>query len=101
VLVLPAHDGRVDLRALLAALGERQVISVLAEGGAGLIGSLRDSDLIDSVVAVLAPRLIGGVSAPGAVGGEGAGSLAETLDLADIEVERCGSDVIVTGYSVR
>jgi diaminohydroxyphosphoribosylaminopyrimidine deaminase/5-amino-6-(5-phosphoribosylamino)uracil reductase len=101
VLVVAARGGRVDLEALLGALGERKVISVLAEGGAEVIGSLRDTRLIDGVVAILAPRLIGGRAAPGAVGGEGAASLADTLDLSEVAVERCGSDLIVTGYPVR
>jgi diaminohydroxyphosphoribosylaminopyrimidine deaminase/5-amino-6-(5-phosphoribosylamino)uracil reductase len=101
VLVLPAHNGSVDLGELLNTLGARQVISVLAEGGAHVLGSLRDERLIDSVVAILAPRLIGGADATPAIGGVGAASLADTLDLTDIEVERLGGDVIVTGYSVR
>jgi diaminohydroxyphosphoribosylaminopyrimidine deaminase / 5-amino-6-(5-phosphoribosylamino)uracil reductase len=100
VLVLPSRGARVDLEALLHELGERRVISILAEGGAEVLGSLRDGRLIDSVVAILALRLVGGRAAPGALGGEGAATLAETLDLAEAEVERCGSDVIVTGYSV-
>ncbi len=45
-----------------------------------MLGSLRDQGLIDAVVAVLAPRLIGGTAAPGAIGGEGAASLAEAID---------------------
>jgi diaminohydroxyphosphoribosylaminopyrimidine deaminase / 5-amino-6-(5-phosphoribosylamino)uracil reductase len=101
VLVFPTLDGRVDLAALLRALAGRPVLSVLAEGGAEVLGSLRDARLIDGVVAILAPRLIGGAAAPGAVGGAGAGSLAETLDLTDVEVEQLGGDLIVTGYSVK
>ncbi|MDQ6847308.1 MAG: bifunctional diaminohydroxyphosphoribosylaminopyrimidine deaminase/5-amino-6-(5-phosphoribosylamino)uracil reductase RibD [Candidatus Dormibacteraeota bacterium] len=101
ILVLPASRGRVDLRALLTTLGGREVISVLAEGGAAVLGCLRDQGLIDAVVAVLAPRLIGGDAAPAAIGGEGAGSLAEAGVLTDLEVEQLGGDLIVTGYCVR
>jgi diaminohydroxyphosphoribosylaminopyrimidine deaminase/5-amino-6-(5-phosphoribosylamino)uracil reductase len=101
LLVLPARDGRVDIGALLGTLGERQIISVLAEGGAEVLGSLRDAGLIDSVVAVLAPRLIGGSGAPAAMAGAGAATLAEAIDLVDVEIDQLGGDLIVTGYCVR
>jgi diaminohydroxyphosphoribosylaminopyrimidine deaminase / 5-amino-6-(5-phosphoribosylamino)uracil reductase len=101
VLRLPADGQRVGLRALLRTLGERQVISVLAEGGAEVLGSLRDQGLIDAVVAVLAPRLIGGSAAPAAIGGDGARLLSEAINLRDLSVEQLGGDLIVTGYCVR
>jgi diaminohydroxyphosphoribosylaminopyrimidine deaminase/5-amino-6-(5-phosphoribosylamino)uracil reductase len=101
ILVLPAVRGRVDLGALLDILGHRQVLSVLAEGGAELLGSLRDANLIDSVVAILAPRIIGGTGATSAIAGAGAASLLEAKPLVDVEIEQAGGDLIVTGYCVR
>ena len=101
VLELPDRAGRVDLAALLEHLGQRQILSLLAEGGAEVLGSLRDAGLIDSIVAILAPRLIGGRGAPAAIGGDGAAALTDALELVDLEVERAGVDLIVTGYCVR
>jgi diaminohydroxyphosphoribosylaminopyrimidine deaminase/5-amino-6-(5-phosphoribosylamino)uracil reductase len=101
VLVLPDVAGRVDLRALLRALGERGLISVLVEGGAELLGALLDLRAIDAVVAVLAPTLIGGAAARAAIGGLGAATLADATALAGLQVERLGADLIVTGYCVR
>ncbi|MBJ7608612.1 MAG: bifunctional diaminohydroxyphosphoribosylaminopyrimidine deaminase/5-amino-6-(5-phosphoribosylamino)uracil reductase RibD [Candidatus Dormibacteraeota bacterium] len=101
VLVLPAVADRVDLRALLRTLGERNLISVIAEGGSALLGALFDMRAVDALVAFLAPRLIGGVSAPAAIGGAGAATLAESIHLSDLEVERVGGDLVVTGYCVR
>jgi diaminohydroxyphosphoribosylaminopyrimidine deaminase/5-amino-6-(5-phosphoribosylamino)uracil reductase len=100
VLVLPAAGGRVDLAALLTELGGRGMLSVLAEGGPTVLGSLLDAGAVDAVVAVLAPRLIGGAGAPPAIAGLGPAGLSDATRLAELEVERLGGDLIVTGYCV-
>ena len=100
VMVLPEVAGRVDLASLLAALGRRSVISVLAEGGATVLGALLDMRGIDSVVAVLSPRLIGGREAPPAIAGDGVATLSEALSFDDVDVDRMGGDLVVTGYCV-
>ena len=100
-LVLPAGpDGRVDLAELLNELGRRNVMSVLVEGGATLLGSLFDAGLVDKVHAIIAPLIIGG-PAPAAVVGEGAQRMADARRLMDVAVERLGDDVLVTGYLRR
>ena len=101
VAIVDQGPGGVDLRALMTLLGSRDVISVLVEGGAGVLGSAFDSGIVDKVVAMLAPRIIGGAGAPGAVGGSGVPSLAASPLLADVSVEAAGPDLIVTGYCVR
>jgi diaminohydroxyphosphoribosylaminopyrimidine deaminase/5-amino-6-(5-phosphoribosylamino)uracil reductase len=98
VLVLPAgEDGRVDLRALMQELGGRGVLSLLAEGGGVLHGSLFAAGLARKVHAIVAPKIVGGSAYP-AVAGEGARTMADALTLRDVEVERLGDDVLVTGY---
>jgi diaminohydroxyphosphoribosylaminopyrimidine deaminase/5-amino-6-(5-phosphoribosylamino)uracil reductase len=100
VEVIERGPGGVDLGALMALLGARDVISVLIEGGAGVLGSAFDARIVDKVVAMLAPRIIGGAGAPGAVGGTGAPSLAAAPLLHDVSVETAGPDLVVTGYCV-
>jgi diaminohydroxyphosphoribosylaminopyrimidine deaminase/5-amino-6-(5-phosphoribosylamino)uracil reductase len=98
VAVLPDGRNRVDLTALLRLLGEREVSSILVEGGATLLGTLFDQRMVDRVVAFIAPVVIGGTRAPGAVGGNGAVTLANAMRLRDVEFQQVGEDVMVTGY---
>ena len=97
VVVDSGMDGRVDLGILLAELARRDVLSVLVEGGATLLGALFDQRLVDKVHAVIAPVIIGGL-AKSAVGGQGARVMADAWRLKEITVERLGDDVLVTGY---
>jgi len=59
LLELPSEEGLVDLERLLKTLGEREITSVLVEGGGILLGSLFDYGLVDKVVAFIAPIIIG------------------------------------------
>jgi diaminohydroxyphosphoribosylaminopyrimidine deaminase/5-amino-6-(5-phosphoribosylamino)uracil reductase len=51
--------GRVDLRKLLLALGERGLSSVLVEGGANIITSFVKEKLPDRIVIITAPKILG------------------------------------------
>jgi diaminohydroxyphosphoribosylaminopyrimidine deaminase/5-amino-6-(5-phosphoribosylamino)uracil reductase len=101
VEVIDQGPGGVDLEALMAVLGARGVLSVLVEGGAAVLGSAFDLGLVDKVVAMLAPRIIGGADAPGAVGGAGVSSLSASHLLERVSVEMAGPDLVVNGYCVR
>jgi diaminohydroxyphosphoribosylaminopyrimidine deaminase/5-amino-6-(5-phosphoribosylamino)uracil reductase len=46
----------------------------------------------------VAPKLIGGKDAPGAVGGQGVEHLADALHLRDLDMARLGDDILITGY---
>ena len=101
VLVQPAgDDGRVDLEAMLAELGRRDIVLALLEGGGVLNGSFFDRRLVDKVTAVIAPLIVGAADAPAAVAGRGAQYMREAVRLRDMTVERLGEDILVTGYPV-
>jgi diaminohydroxyphosphoribosylaminopyrimidine deaminase/5-amino-6-(5-phosphoribosylamino)uracil reductase len=92
-----AEDAR-NLSAVLAALRDRELQSVLVEGGTEVAGAFRDAHLIDKITLMISPRIIGGTEAPFAFGGRGAASIEEAVSLKDVSVERHGEDIEVTGY---
>ncbi|MHB9072100.1 MAG: bifunctional diaminohydroxyphosphoribosylaminopyrimidine deaminase/5-amino-6-(5-phosphoribosylamino)uracil reductase RibD [Desulfobaccales bacterium] len=98
ILVLPADDGRVSLPALLQILGERQVQSVLVEGGAETLGAFFDQRLVHQFNFFYAPKILGGVRAPGVVGGQGVTHLGEAHIARNLSVRRLGVDLLVSGY---
>ena len=58
-IVLPGPDGRVDLHAMLAQLGQRGINELHVEAGAKLNGALLAAGLVDELLLYLAPSLIG------------------------------------------
>jgi diaminohydroxyphosphoribosylaminopyrimidine deaminase/5-amino-6-(5-phosphoribosylamino)uracil reductase len=96
-VIRDAADGR-DLLLVLKELGRRSIQSVLVEGGSSLAGKLLDARLVNKVSFFIAPMIIGGREAPTAVSGTGAETLADALELQDVEITQRGRDVEVTGY---
>jgi diaminohydroxyphosphoribosylaminopyrimidine deaminase/5-amino-6-(5-phosphoribosylamino)uracil reductase len=97
--VKTGDDGRIALPALLRALHERDVISVLLEGGPTLAGSFLAAGLVDRVVAYLAPALLG-AGTPALVGG-GITTIADILRLDVDDVSLVGPDLRVSGRPHR
>ncbi len=101
MLLLPVDPaGRVSLQALLQALGEREIVTLLVEGGGVVIGSFFDQRLVDRVFLVLAPIIVGAASAPSPVAGVGAQRMTGAVQLRNLQVTRLGDDILVTGYPI-
>ncbi|MFE2943888.1 bifunctional diaminohydroxyphosphoribosylaminopyrimidine deaminase/5-amino-6-(5-phosphoribosylamino)uracil reductase RibD [Streptomyces sp. NPDC059255] len=90
-----AAGGRgLSVPALLAALHERGVRSVLLEGGPALAGSFVAAGAVDKVVGYLAPVLLG--AGPAALGDAGITTIAAALRLRMTETVRIGPDLRIT-----
>lgn len=101
VISTPSAEGRVDLAVLLTKLAERGAIRVLVEGGGELFGAFFDRDLIDRVLAFVAPKIVGGSRALSPVGGIGRDRLAQALNLAETRTRSIGDDVEIDGMVRR
>ncbi len=85
------HVRSRDPHAVLAALAEQEVRTVLLEGGPTLAAAFAAAGLVDEVVCYLAPALLG--AGPAAVGDLGVWSMPDIARLDLRSVQRTGDDV--------
>ncbi len=94
---LPATHSRVDLKALMQLLGEREIDSVLIEGGPTLHGAALEAGLAQAVCCYVAPKLFGGADAPSPIGGLGVAHPSEAFLLKNHSVRFLGDDICIEG----
>ncbi|WP_326648546.1 bifunctional diaminohydroxyphosphoribosylaminopyrimidine deaminase/5-amino-6-(5-phosphoribosylamino)uracil reductase RibD [Streptomyces sp. NBC_01750] len=94
VVRLPRAANGLSVPALLEALHQRGVRSVLLEGGPTLAGAFVAAGAVDKVVGYLAPVLLG--AGRTALAGAGISTIAEALRLDMTETVRIGPDLRVT-----
>lgn len=95
--VLSFESEQIDIDKLLSALGEKETISILVEGGGETLGSFVDSKIIDKVYAFHAPLIIGGKQAIG-IGGKGATAIQNALKLKNISYKKFDDNLLTIGY---
>lgn len=88
----------VDLPLLMRQLGEREIGSVLLEGGGRLNGAMLEAQLVDKLMLFIAPKIIGGLTAPGSFHFEGFDLMSEAITLTRTSCEQIGNDICITGY---
>ena len=89
---------KVDMDVLLSRLGKMGIDSVLVEGGAELDWSMVEAGLVDEVCCFIAPKVIGGSTAKGPVGGVGFPVMADAFPLEIESVTRSGPDILVHAF---
>jgi diaminohydroxyphosphoribosylaminopyrimidine deaminase/5-amino-6-(5-phosphoribosylamino)uracil reductase len=88
------HERSLDF--VLRDLGEKEITSVLIEGGGEILGHALDERLVDKVQLYVGPIFTGGPVI--AFAGVGAASTREAPRLDRVRYERIGQDVCVIGY---
>jgi diaminohydroxyphosphoribosylaminopyrimidine deaminase/5-amino-6-(5-phosphoribosylamino)uracil reductase len=77
---------------LLDELGRRRFTNVMIEGGGELIASFVEADQLDEIHAYVCPKLIGGRSSPGPVGGMGFSTISQAIELRCVDSTRFDDD---------
>jgi diaminohydroxyphosphoribosylaminopyrimidine deaminase/5-amino-6-(5-phosphoribosylamino)uracil reductase len=98
VIRVPATaEGRCDPVVMFRELAAREVVSVMAEGGSELAGSLLANRLPDHLHVFMAPLLLGPRGRPGAVDWAGPDNPADAPRIDPARWELCGTDAYVWG----
>jgi diaminohydroxyphosphoribosylaminopyrimidine deaminase/5-amino-6-(5-phosphoribosylamino)uracil reductase len=93
------REGKIDLAEALKALGEGGITRLLVEGGAQLAAAFFRARLVDRLVWVHAPLVIGGDGIP-AIAGFDLAALADGRAFERLSMETIGDDVLTT-FRVR
>lgn len=93
VAVESSGSGRLDLTNAMRALREREIVSVLCEGGPQLGAALVAAGIVDRIYWAIAPRFLASPDAVRALSGADLTGVALEFDRA----ERIGDDVILSG----
>ncbi|MGI6092784.1 MAG: bifunctional diaminohydroxyphosphoribosylaminopyrimidine deaminase/5-amino-6-(5-phosphoribosylamino)uracil reductase RibD [Veillonellaceae bacterium] len=98
ILIIHRNELGLDLRELFIELGNKNITSVLIEGGASINGSALQANIVDKIEWFIAPKIVGGIGAPGSVGSIGAATLDNAHLLEDINTNFIGEDILISAY---
>lgn len=96
--VLVISSNNFPVQELLSALKEREIISILVEGGGKTLGSFVDSKIVDKVYAFHAPLIIGGEKSV-IIGGKGVQNIEESIRLTKLSFKRFDDNFLISGYT--
>lgn len=95
VVELESGPDGLNLDQLFRILGQRNILSLIAEGGPTLLSSLFEAGLVNEIHAYIAPVVLGEAGLPLFP----RGGAFEPERLRDVVVERLDPDVLVRGYT--
>lgn len=95
-VVLVAGDGPARVAAGLVALGERDITSLLLEGGAGVAGAFLDAGEVDRLQLFMAPVLFGGETAGNIFDGVGSAGVDDAVRPISMTVDTVGADLLIS-----
>lgn len=101
VILIGEREDKVDLKKLMKVLGEKEIDSILLEGGGELNFSALKAGIVDKVETYIAPKLIGGKEAKTPVEGKGIDNLSDAYQLENIETTIIDGDILIEGYVKR
>jgi diaminohydroxyphosphoribosylaminopyrimidine deaminase/5-amino-6-(5-phosphoribosylamino)uracil reductase len=94
----PTVEGHPDLTGVVKHLGEREITSLMIEGGAMVNWAALSSGIVDKIFFYYAPKILAGTGAVPFSVGTGFAHLGDAPQVKSIRLHRFGEDFAVEGY---
>ncbi|SCI41025.1 MULTISPECIES: bifunctional diaminohydroxyphosphoribosylaminopyrimidine deaminase/5-amino-6-(5-phosphoribosylamino)uracil reductase RibD [unclassified Romboutsia] len=91
-------DNQVNLSELMIKLKEKEIDSILLEGGSTLNYSMVKSNLVNKVMSFISPKILGGKTSPTPLGGRGIEFVRDAIKLKNINQYIIDEDIVIEGY---
>ncbi|MDD5147032.1 MAG: bifunctional diaminohydroxyphosphoribosylaminopyrimidine deaminase/5-amino-6-(5-phosphoribosylamino)uracil reductase RibD [Candidatus Daviesbacteria bacterium] len=95
--ILTFNEEHITIPKLLSVLREKEIISILVEGGGETLGNFIDAKIIDKVYTFHAPVIIGGRKAI-CIGGKGVETVKKAVRLKNVTLKKFDDNLLITGY---
>jgi len=100
VIESPLKDGRIDFAFLMRHLGSLGITSIMIEGGGQVIASALAAKIVDKVMFVYAPKILGGDDGVPICKGHGPALMKDSIQIRDINIRRFDDDIMIEGYII-
>ncbi|MBP2240361.1 diaminohydroxyphosphoribosylaminopyrimidine deaminase/5-amino-6-(5-phosphoribosylamino)uracil reductase [Cytobacillus eiseniae] len=101
VTIISQDSAEISLKGVLHTLGEREIISVLVEGGSEIHASFIEEEAFQQIITYVAPKIIGGREAIPFIGGAGPELVKLGKQLRFTAVEKIGPDIKITAKPLK
>lgn len=91
-------ETRISIDFVMAKLAQRQISSVLVEGGSDVIWSFFQENFVDKYYMFIAPKIIGGREGVPLIGGDGIEIMNNAIKMKWKETRFLGDDLLLTCY---
>lgn len=98
VIVAPGENEAARVVSALNELGQREIQSLLLEGGPHLAGAFFEAQEVDWLTLFLAPIVLGGKQARASVEGSGVERVADAYRALRVQSDRIGDDLLITAF---
>ncbi len=97
IIKFPEENKKVPLQLLMKRLGEKEIDSVLLEGGSRLNWDALSEGIVNKIQCYIAPKIFGGETSKTPVGGIGVRNPLDAIKVSNMTYRSIGGDVLLEG----